>query len=176
MELQQRSAHIRATPSCLQPERASSAEGVTPGSKSSEGTQVSPPLSPASCQSAPAITVNLAEPLSPPAPAPDTPLKPIAKPSPKAVPPDSSLHRLSRSNKGTHTTTKYHEVYFKQNDPDNPTIYQAMNGPHSENYITTMKLTVAPLLKQNTCTTHERTENMHVLRGTWASFQAQAPP
>ena len=57
-------------------------------------------------------------------------------------------------------------------DPGCPTFHQAMNGEHSEEYITAMQLEIMILVQQRTWTSTPRTAGMNVLKSTWA-FQIE---
>jgi hypothetical protein len=55
----------------------------------------------------------------------------------------------------------------RKDDPDLPTFHQAINGPNAEDYIQAMKLEINTLVQQRTWTSVPRTDEMHVLKGTW---------
>ena len=62
-------------------------------------------------------------------------------------------------------------VYLLRNpslDPDNPTLYEAMNGPHSNEYVAAMKLEIEALERHNTWIVIPRPKDHHVLKSTWA--------
>ena len=61
-----------------------------------------------------------------------------------------------------------HRSSIKAHNVDTPTLYEALNGPQSEEYTKAMQLEIATLEKQNTWSSVIRPSNHRVLKSTWA--------
>jgi Reverse transcriptase (RNA-dependent DNA polymerase) len=64
---------------------------------------------------------------------------------------------------------------LKRQNEDNPTIHQALNGPHSKEYVAAMKEEVETLVRQATWEEVPRPLNKPVLKGTWVFRLKRSP-
>jgi hypothetical protein len=55
----------------------------------------------------------------------------------------------------------------KKEDPDEPTLYQALHGEHAEQYMEAMKKEMQSLIQQSTWKTIPQTEAKKVIKSTW---------
>ena len=64
---------------------------------------------------------------------------------------------------------------LKRHNEDNPTIFQALAGPHSLDYISAMKDEVGTLVSQSTWDEVPRPADKPVLKGTWVFKLKRSP-